>query len=337
MSNLKKTIVDYICDLTIKNRSSSHILITADGKIKEWGGDLELYGIYDLNIDDNIEEKITFLYGFFPLTEESLILSCIKSDSGISTDVHIFHINDDILILFLDATEKENQNIIFQQKANDLSLLRDKHSKILDQYLGKELSEKLLELNIQESGELKYVSILFADICGFTSYSENHSPQDVFKSLNTYLAYMIQPVLDNAGIVDKIIGDAVMAIFGVFPSNVPPAIQSVQTAFKIMENVKTLNEERKAQSLDTFDISIGIATGNVFLGILGNKNRRNISTIGHFVNLASRLEGEANSKQILVDENTYKDIEDLQKKFNQTQLTLKGIAKPSLVYSYEEK
>lgn len=276
-----------------------------------------------------------FLDGFFPLDESPLFLSCIQTESNVSADVHIFSSEKECWLLLLDATEKEAQRVVLQQKANELSLLRDKHAKILDQYLGKEIADKLVQLNIRESGESKYVSILFADLCGFTSYSESHPPEEVFRQLNTYLTYMIQAVLDEGGIIDKIIGDAVMAIFGVLPSNLPPPVLAVKAAMRMLEDIKNLNRDRALQNQDTFEVSIGIATGHVFLGILGSKSRRTLSAIGHYVNLASRLEGQARNCEILIDKNTFRDIPDSAKCFSKTRLTLKGIREPVEVYSHQ--
>lgn len=335
MPNLAPPVVDYICDLSIKDRYPAYLLLDQDGLIREWGGNIKIYGISDIKIGEAVGEKVTFLDGFFPLDEETLFLACIQTDSGIPADVHIFSSNQDWWVLLLDATEKEAQRVVLQQKANELSLLRDKHAKIMDQYLGKEIAEKLIHLNIRESGECKFASVLFADICGFTSYSEKRAPVEVFKLLNAYLAHMIQPVLDEGGIVDKIIGDAVMAIFGVLPSGLPPPVQAVQAALKMIENMKTLNNDREMQHQDTFEVSIGIASGQVFLGILGSKNRRTLSVIGHHVNLASRLEGQARPNEILIDNNTFKEISELQSRFSKTRLVLKGIREPVSVFSYE--
>jgi class 3 adenylate cyclase len=146
---------------------------------------------------------------------------------------------------------------------------------------------------------------------------------------------MIQAVLDEGGIIDKIIGDAVMAIFGVLPSNLPPPVLAVKAAFRMMDDIKNLNRDRILQTQDTFEVSIGIATGQVFLGILGSKSRRTLSAIGHYVNLASRLEGQARNCEVLIDKNTFREIPDGAKYFSKTRLTLKGIREPVEVYSHQ--
>ncbi len=85
--------------------------------------------------------------------------------------------------------------------------------------------------------------------------------------------------------------------------------------------------------LDTFDVGTGIASGQVFLGILGSRNRRTLSAIGHFVNLAARLEAQARPNEILICENTFDEISEFQGRFSKTRLQLKGIREPTHAFS----
>jgi len=333
MKDLAPPVFEYIFNLSVKTRSPAFLFLDQENCIQDWGGHLETYGIDALKKGDPIEDRVLILDGLFPLDEEQLQLLCIEMENGVPTDIHIFSGDEGYWVLFLDATEKEAHQSILQQKANELCLLRDKHAKILDQYLGKEIAERLLHLNLQESGESKYISVLFADLCGFTSYSEPRTPDEIFRILNSYLACMIQPILDEGGIVDKIIGDAVMAIFGIMPSELSPPVQSVRAAFRLMDNVQNLKKARLSERQDTFDVGIGIGSGQVFLGILGSRNRRTLSAIGHHVNLAARLESEARPNEILVCENTFRKITDFQSRFSKTKFILKGIREPVKAFS----
>ncbi len=335
MKDLASPVFEYIYDLTMKDRSPAFVLLDQDNCIQDWGGKLDIYGITSLEKGDRIEDRVFILDGLFPLDEDQMQLPCVEMETGVPADIHIFSKKEGCWVLFLDATEEEARQTVLQQKANELCLLRDKHSKILDQYLGKEIAERLLQLNIHEAGESKYVSVLFVDICGFTSYSELKKPTEVFNLLNSYLAHLIQPILDEGGIVDKIIGDAVMAIFGIMPSKLSPPLQSAKAAFRIIENVQSLNKARKKEMLDTFDVGVGVASGQVFLGILGSRSRRSLSAIGHFVNLAARLEGQACPNEILICENTFNEINELQYRFSKTKLQLKGIREPIHAFSCE--
>ncbi|MDM8551138.1 adenylate/guanylate cyclase domain-containing protein [Desulfobacterales bacterium HSG2] len=336
MADIAQPVAEYIYNLAVRDHSPAFLLVGKDGSLRDWGGKLEFYGISDLEKGKPIGDKVFILEGFFPFDEEDGKLSCVETETGVSADIHIFAREEGYWVLFLDATRKEALQLTFQQKANELCLLRDRHTKILDQYLGKEIAERLSQLNIQDSGESKEVSTLFADIRGFTFFSEQRSPAEVFKLLNTYLASMIQPVLDEGGIVDKFMGDAVMAVFGIQPSDLPPPIQAVNAAFQIIENVRSMQKMRRMRTEDTLDIGIGIASGQVFLGVLGTRNRKNLSAIGHNVNLAARLEDQARPNEILIDENTFCELDhDVRDRFSETRLQLKGICGPLRVFSCE--
>ncbi len=325
MKDLAPTILKYICDLTVKNRSPAFLLLDQDNCIQEWGGKLDTYGIEAIEKGERIEDRVLILDGFFPLDEEQIQLQCVETESGVPADIHIFFQDKAVWVLFLDASEKEAMQSVFQQKINDLCLVRDKHAKMLEEYIGKEISERLLDLKLKNTGENRYISVLFADICGFTSLSRQKSPREVFKLLNEYLAYMVKPVLDEEGMLDNIMGDEVMGIFGIAPG-LSPSIQAVKAGFRIIENVKSLNKIREIECQCTLGIKIGIASGHAVLGLIGSwDRRRTLSAVGSCVNLASHLEKQARPNEILIDKNTFQKIDDFQSRFSETGLQLKGI------------
>lgn len=186
----------------------------------------------------------------------------------------------------------------------------------------------------QEEGERKELTILFADVRGFTPFSEYQSPDVIFTTLNLYLRAMVQSVLDESGMLDKIMGDAVMAMFGVTPTSGQPPDHAVRAAFKMLDSVRDVNLQRMKQGRSPLDIGIGVATGPVVVGYLGTRERRTFSAIGHHVNLAARLESQARTGEILIDENTYRKLTDpARSRFSITQLTLKGIAASLIAYT----
>ncbi len=256
-------------------------------------------------------------------------------ESGISADVHIFSSEQGYWLLLLDATLKEAHLVALQQEANELRLFRDRHLKMVNQYLAKKNTEKVFHLALDEPGETKYLSVLFADIRGFTSYAGNISPARVLKSLDAYMTVMIQPVFDEGGVADKIMGDAVMGVFGILPG-VSPSVQSVKAAFRMIKNVRYLNKVRQREKQETFDIGIGIASGHAVLGTIGSWDRRKtLSIIGPYVNLASNFEKQARPNEILIDENTFMAANDSQADFSEVTLNLQGTDMPVQAFSYE--
>jgi len=321
MRKLPLPVLNYIYDLTIADRSPAFLMMTRDGYLRDCGGELELYCIAGLGKGKYVGDQVLVLEGFFPLDDERLELSCVETETGVSADIHIFFSGKEYWVLFLDARQEEARQAALQQKTNDLSLLRGEHAKLLDQYLGKEITERKLLLNLSEAGENRDVAVLFSDIRGFTAYTEQNSPAEVFRVLNIYLTAMIQPVFDGGGIVSETIGDSVMAIFGLLPSKLSPPHQAVKAGFRILENIDIL---KSSGIRNIFDAGIGIASGKVMLGIISTGNRKTLSAIGSRVGVAASLGARARAREILICENTFREIAELQHRFSSAVLSLKG-------------
>ncbi len=132
MLNLPSPVIDYILILTVENRSLGYLLVEKDGRLSNWGGKLAAYGITNLQKGQYVGEQVYFLEGLLPLDDFPMFLPCIKIADSLSADVHLFPGNDGDWVLLLDATLEENQRSLIQQKINDLRLLLEKKSKLLD-------------------------------------------------------------------------------------------------------------------------------------------------------------------------------------------------------------
>jgi len=162
-------------------------------------------------------------------------------------------------------------------------------------------------------GEKENVTILFSDIEGFTSISENNDTQEVVTALNEYFDIYVQCLEENGATVDKFIGDAVMAFW-----NAPSKIDNhefvaVKTALEIVKEIDTLNQKWKSEGKKfIFKTRIGINSGEVIVGNIGSTNRINYTVTGDPVNLASRLEmaNKQYNTKILVGENVYNKTEE---------------------------
>jgi class 3 adenylate cyclase len=185
-------------------------------------------------------------------------------------------------------------------------------------------------LNVQ--GDRRDLTILLVKICGFTSYSENNLPEKIFKILNIYLSTIIQSILDEAGLVNKIMGDTVISLFGVLPSTGYPPLQALKAAFRMLEAVSELN--RSQQLARAFDISIGITSGSVALGLLGNTSKT-LCAIGECIDMLTQLESQVSPREILIDDNTFARIKDLQKHFSARTFIKSGTNTPITTYSYK--
>ena len=167
---------------------------------------------------------------------------------------------------------------------------RDKVRDLLGKSVSPEVAGELMRSEIKLGGEVRNVTILFSDLRDFTAHSERQSPENLVKELNAYFTEVTGAVEAAGGIVDKYIGDAVMAVFGA-PVELPDhADRAVQAAMEILRAEESLNRRRSELGLSSLRTGIGISTGDVVAGNVGSASRYNYTVMGNEVNLASRLE-----------------------------------------------
>jgi adenylate cyclase len=191
---------------------------------------------------------------------------------------------------------------------------------------------------IQPGGRQIEISILFADIRGFTTIAESLPPSDVVDILNRYLDNMEEQVFRQGGTLDKYTGDGMMVLFGAPLEQPDHAARAVRTALGMQRAAAEIGAQAPANGVHadgkkrTFVYGIGIATGQAVVGHIGSKRRLDYTAIGDTVNLASRLEGVAPPDTILISEATYEQVRDLVIAERLEPVRVKGKAKPAPVY-----
>ena len=177
----------------------------------------------------------------------------------------------------------------FDQMARGLDE-RDRVRDLLDKNVSPEIATQLLRDGAALGGEEREVTILFADLRGFTTLSEQLSPHDLLTLLNRYLDRMSAAIEREGGVIDKFIGDAIMALFGAPVSQPDSAERALAAALGMERALATLNAELAAEGRPPLAIGVGINTARVVAGNIGSHRRLNYSVIGDGVNVASRLQ-----------------------------------------------
>lgn len=176
------------------------------------------------------------------------------------------------------------------------------------------------------AGETRDVTVLFSDIRGFTNISENMNPAEVFEMLNLYLSKQIKVVEAHHGIIDKLSGDEIMAIFE-RPGMAQNALQCGKDV------VGTLCSSDRCQAADWVGVGIGINTGSVYVGSIGSETLKDYTVVGNTVNIAARLCGIAKKFQILFTETTKDLIEGKELRYSSVgKVPLEGIREPMEVF-----
>ncbi len=164
---------------------------------------------------------------------------------------------------------------------------------------------------IQPGGKRNYQSVLFCDVANFTSFSESMAPEDLIKLLNEYLGAMTDEISNQNGILDKYIGDAIMAFWG--PPFTPGnhSLQACQSALNMQSTLEVLRPQWVSKGLPEIRMRVGIATGHMIVGNIGSEKNLEYTCIGDTVNYSSRLEGinKVYGTDIIIDIFTKKNVE----------------------------
>ena len=174
-------------------------------------------------------------------------------------------------------------------------------------YVSTNVAKDILENldNIELGGRHVQASVLFADMVGFTSMSENMPPQEITRLLNEYFSVISKVAELHKGYIDKFIGDCAMIVFGVPEEDDRHVLQAISCAVMIQKIIPRLNKIRKSRSQNEVFFSIGINSGDMVAGNLGTRERMEYTVIGDTVNLASRLTSVARAGQIVISEKAY--------------------------------
>jgi PAS domain S-box-containing protein len=184
--------------------------------------------------------------------------------------------------------------------------------------------------SLQIGGKKVYITILFADIRGFTAYSEQHSPEELVAVLNRYLAAAADAVLANEGTVDKFLGDAVMAWYNAPLPQPDHTLRAVKSALAIRDAVAALHAEMPEDA--HLDFGVGIHYGEAVLGWIGTEKRLEYTAISDSVNTTKRIQENCAKNQILISREAYERVKDELDAKPFSPLSVKGKTQPLEVY-----
>ena len=239
---------------------------------------------------------------------------------------------------YLPVVTRDEFGLIAQQVNVMIDNLREKEQlrKTLEKIVSPSIMQKLLNTddNTLKHGQEYNVAILFCDLRDFTRFTENTSAEDVIFFLNAYFSQMAKIVTTHHGIINKFMGDSVLAVYGIEGTE-HITENAVKTAFTMIEHANNLT----MPSGEPLEIGIGIHTGKVIAGTIGSEERYEYTFIGDAVNTASRLDGLTKrlGYRIVVSEDAYKKMKyDMQRQFVDLGVkVVRGKAEPIHVYGAE--
>lgn len=210
-------------------------------------------------------------------------------------------------------TTLETQNQLMREVNERLQQSLDKESKLTEasgrfvpnQFLRLLGYDSIAEVHLGDT-VFQEMTILFCDIRNFTQLSERMTPEDNFRFINSFLSQMEPPIVRHRGLIDKYIGDAIMALFG------KTADDAIAASIEMLHALAAYNTTRQRSDRPPIQMGIGLNTGALILGVVGGQNRIDSTVIGDAVNLASRVEKMTKRYRVplLITEHTYRSLQD---------------------------
>ncbi len=202
--------------------------------------------------------------------------------------------------------------------------------RLLERMVSPAVLEQMDLNSLRIGGEEVELTILFADIRGFTPYSERHTPEELVRVLNQYLAAAADAVLAEEGTVDKFLGDAVMAWFNAPLPQPDHPLRAIRAALRLRQAIRALYQRLPAEAHLSF--GVGIHCGPAVLGWIGHEKRLEYTALGDSVNTAKRIQESANMDQILISRAVYQQVQERVKAIPFTRLMLRGKTQPVEVW-----
>jgi len=265
-----------------------------------------------------------------------------------------------IIVTALDAEEEELNAVeagaddFINKPFNSLilltrvrSLLRLKHMsdelesrnqllrQVLIRYVDQEVADVILEdpeQHLKLGGETRAVSVLFADLRGFTRFSEKHPAQQVVELLNQVFARLTEAVFQNGGTFDKFLGDAIMAFYGAPVSGPDDPRRAARSALEMQRTFKELQADPKYALMASLGLGVGLHSGDAIVGNIGAERVMDYTVVGDTVNVARRLQEAARPGEILISEAVYRQIPGVLAR-RLTAQSLPGRRDPVVVYA----
>lgn len=221
-----------------------------------------------------------------------------------------------------DVKASDRIKSVFQDEVKDLAFAfdnmteglkeRDKVKNLFSKFHGSSVTDDLMNQEVGLGGQKKDVVVFFSDIRGFTAFSEKRSPEEVVEMLNEYFEVMVGIINKRGGVVDKFIGDAIMAVWGAPKGTDKDAYNAVMACMEMRQALVILNEKRKSREQPPLAMGIGLHAGSVISGTIGSTERMEYTVIGNTVNTGSRIEAstKAFGADLLISDEVVKQIGD---------------------------
>lgn len=283
-----------------------------------------------------------FMFYFFETAQKVIILNLLVGLAYSVIIIFLFDLGLVVNFIHVNIAWIAATSVSFFYRYLNTDKEKKEIRAVFSKYVSKDILNEILKdvSMVKLGGEEKEVTIFFSDIRSFTNLSEGMSPSRLTNFLNKYFTRMTNIVLERRGVVDKYIGDAIMAFWGAPIGNEEHALDAVLASLDMVESLSDLNEKNRKEGDPDINIGIGMNTGVVTVGNIGSDARLDYTIMGDAVNLASRLEGQTKTYKvkIIISESTKNKLgtENIEKHKilirEIDKITVKGRTKPVVIF-----
>lgn len=225
----------------------------------------------------------------------------------------------------------------FRRRLSDANQELEQLQRTFNRFAPARVVDDILEKRTLDIAETREVTMLFADLRGFTALSEQLEAAELVALLNKYFQRMDRAVDEHSGFISKFIGDGLLVLFGALHHNPWQATDAVEAALEMQRRVQSLDDEVETDRLVDLSLSVGIHRGTVVAGIMGSFEVKEFTVVGRSVNLASRVEGltRTHGEDILITEAVEDDLDPSIPLVEQPPVSVKGVQAPITTYAVQ--
>ncbi|MGV8073238.1 MAG: adenylate/guanylate cyclase domain-containing protein [Syntrophobacteraceae bacterium] len=264
-----------------------------------------------------------------PILYENQMLGIMMIDSAAAVKAY----TEKDLLLFGNIANQTAQFIKIAEMARQIEVearTRERFQRLLSPALAEMVVSG--KLKVEKGGQSRVATVLFADIRGFTALCEDMPAAEVLQMLNEFFELMVEAAFRYEGTVDKFVGDQIMVVWGAPVTHPDDAVRAARAAIEMQKAVDVYSDVRRSRGQAEIKIGIGINSGELVAGYIGSTQTMSYSVVGDEVNTASRLCSAAGAGDILVSENTFRNIGDRFEVLKLAPVKVKGKAKPVEIY-----
>ena len=313
-----QAVADYLAAIALKDHAPAYLQVTAAGHLVSSGGSLQKYGLAAIALGEYIGDTFYYLEGFFPI-ERTEVMQHLQLDGGLVVDVHVTPAGEGDgggWVLLLDTTAEAQRVQRLQQKGNDLSLLRQQYTKLLNQSLTPSeqtdpaIDQSALAEPLHRRIAQQTVSVLIVKFCGTQANQLSVGKPSTLRAVNASLSFIMQVIVEEGGLINHVLGGTAAAFFGLLPSQQTAPQQAVYAAKRVLKRLMAAPPQTQP-----LGIGASITSGEAAAGILHSQGYQQLNAVGDPIQAAAQMGQYIQPGTITIDRATFDVVQPYQSEF----------------------